>query len=146
MTRALIGRPFGEQIGGADHLSREALCALPDIRLQTGVEAREMPRGPKTREQIGGECGVASLRSDPRHVNAIGTLHGGVLCVLLALPRAESRVIDRGRNVGFLRTPRNDVPRRQRILCAVGGVDKNGSVERPRRADLYQSIDDTIVQ
>jgi uncharacterized protein (TIGR00369 family) len=86
-------------------------------------------------DEISDGRAVASLRSGPQHANPMGTLHGGVLCVLAdaamgmafvstlqpdesftttelsikffrpvwqAALRAEARVVNRGKNLGYL--------------------------------------------
>lgn len=100
-------------------------AAKPPIALLIGLEV----------EEIGDGRAVAALQTGPHHANAMGTLHGGILCdiadaamgmsfastlafdesfttISLSINffrpvwetrlRAEARVVNRGKNLGYL--------------------------------------------
>ena len=65
-------------------------------------------------EEVAGGRAIGSMRAGPQHANPMGTLHSGVLCDLAdaainffrpvwqADQRAEGRIVNRGKNVGYV--------------------------------------------
>jgi acyl-coenzyme A thioesterase PaaI-like protein len=111
-------------------------------------------------EEVAGGRAIGSMRAGPQHANPMGTLHSGVLCDLAdaainffrpvwqADQRAEGRIVNRGKNVGYVECDVTDQGGKliatATSTCVVLSASTRNSADRLRQIRLQKDMDDDL--